>query len=287
MMSCKANTPSSPVEACMLCNQTDHDFKSCAAYNCLIDNYKNCLDIKMKMRCGSCIRGNYSEILNVWKTVLENSKEGSAASIQLEKTLTAEREALLNNFPGIETVDSTFNDSGKNEKNKKGEKGDKKYIDYHLKQIKNDYSAMEKNYLREKKLKEMMQRTSNNMKYEINTLKNTIRLMEMDGDKITENNMGCVICFESIDSINKNCCSMPCGHRLHTTCMSKWIITQKHNASCPLCRDKLFKTGNENLTYGNSSGSVSSSSSSSGSSSGSGSSSSSNPNFGRSSPHSH
>ena len=126
---------------------------------------------------------------------------------------------------------------------------------------------MEKNYLREKKLKEMTQRTLKSMKYEINTLKNTIIGMKSRNSEETketcEEDMHCVICLENIESVNKNCCSLPCGHWLHTTCMSKWIMSQKENTSCPLCREQLFKSNSSSCSSSLHSSSSSSSSSSS------------------------
>ena len=249
-MSCKENGTISneTVLRCVLCKQTGHDVKSCAAYICLTDNYKNCLDVKQMDGKKSCIRGNYSNIIDSWIMALENSREGSTSSIQLEKCLIAERNALKNN--DIENP----------------EKVEENSIENHVGQIIKKYNQMEKNYLREKKLKEMAQRTLNSMKYEINTLKNTIIGMKSRNSEETketrEEDMLCVICLENIESVNKNCCSLPCGHRLHTTCMSKWIMSQKENTSCPLCRDQLFKSNSSSCSSSSNSSSSSLSSSS-------------------------
>jgi hypothetical protein len=199
------------------------------------------LDIKQKDDARSCIRGNYSKIINAWKTVLKNSKEGSVVSIQLEKCLIAESIALKKKV--IENPERMEENS----------------VENHTTQIIKEYNQMKKKYLCEKKLKEMTQRTLKSMKYEINTLKNTMIGMKSrnsDETKETcEKDMHCVICLENIDSVNKNCCSLPCGHRLHTTCMSKWIISQKQNASCPLCRDQLFKPNGSSCSLSSSSSS--------------------------------
>lgn len=46
----------------------------------------------------------------------------------------------------------------------------------------------------------------------------------------------CPICMEEFEE-NKNQMVLPCGHRFHTTCMLKCMITAESNSnSCPMCR---------------------------------------------------
>jgi hypothetical protein len=43
----------------------------------------------------------------------------------------------------------------------------------------------------------------------------------------------CIICMNSYES-DRVCQQLPCGHRFHTWCFSKWYIKKRN---CPLCRE--------------------------------------------------
>ena len=45
----------------------------------------------------------------------------------------------------------------------------------------------------------------------------------------------CIICMESVNKLENNVMTLPCGHTYHTTCGIKWL--QDHN-TCPTCRNE-------------------------------------------------
>ena len=48
--------------------------------------------------------------------------------------------------------------------------------------------------------------------------------------------MGCVICFDEISGGDKPI-GFKCGHKFHTTCISKWLLL---NNTCPYCRNEVY-----------------------------------------------
>lgn len=43
----------------------------------------------------------------------------------------------------------------------------------------------------------------------------------------------CIICMNSYES-DRVCQQLPCGHRFHTRCFSKWYLKKRN---CPMCRE--------------------------------------------------
>ena len=53
---------------------------------------------------------------------------------------------------------------------------------------------------------------------------------------MTENNILCAICLESI--LETNSCITKCGHKF---CLSCILVSSKYKNACPSCREKIFE----------------------------------------------
>lgn len=49
--------------------------------------------------------------------------------------------------------------------------------------------------------------------------------------------INCPICVEQIENPIKNCCTTPCGHTFHSSCLFKHFT---YKNTCPICRHELL-----------------------------------------------
>ena len=65
---------------------------------------------------------------------------------------------------------------------------------------------------------------------------NVIKSVFQDNQEITM----CSICLEDIELGEEISQIKECGHFYHTKCLDTWIVKTSSNATCPLCREKIF-----------------------------------------------
>jgi Ring finger domain len=56
----------------------------------------------------------------------------------------------------------------------------------------------------------------------------------------------CPICLETFDNSHVNLCYTQCGHLFHTSCLIKSL---ENAGTCPICRNRLIISGDEEKTH--------------------------------------
>ena len=52
-------------------------------------------------------------------------------------------------------------------------------------------------------------------------------------------NFQCCCCLDDLKDTDKDVSITKCGHRMHTSCLIKWVSTSR-NKTCPLCRSNMI-----------------------------------------------
>ena len=53
-------------------------------------------------------------------------------------------------------------------------------------------------------------------------------------------NLQCCCCLDDLKEKDKDMSLTKCGHRMHTSCLIKWVSSGK-NKTCPLCRSNMIE----------------------------------------------
>ena len=89
----------------------------------------------------------------------------------------------------------------------------------------------------------------NKKEKKLNKIKDFLKKVKTNKKIISEN---CVICLEKLineKDNNSNISTLQCGHQYHTKCIKEWMLKNK---KCPLCRDLIDKSdNNENVNLNN------------------------------------
>ena len=89
----------------------------------------------------------------------------------------------------------------------------------------------------------------NKKEKKLNKIKDFLKKVKTNKKIISEN---CVICLEKLineKDNNSNISTLQCGHQYHTKCIKEWMLKNK---KCPLCRDLIDKSdNNENKNLNN------------------------------------
>ena len=100
-----------------------------------------------------------------------------------------------------------------------------------------------------KSISNYLSKKRKNRDKKLNRIKDFLKKVKTNKKIISEN---CVICLEKLineKDNNSNISTLQCGHQYHTKCIKEWMLKNK---KCPLCRDLIDKSdNNENKNLNN------------------------------------